>query len=260
MAAKYVINKTATGYTFALQATNGQNVGVSQVFKTLEAAQAGVESVRKVASTAGVEDQTAEEVNKLENPKFELYKDKKGEFRFRLLDTEGQNILVSEGYTTLKACQNGIASVAKNSVAETVLLPEEDAPKADESKEEKAPKAEKPAKKAKKEAKKEEAKKGFAKPTFKDLEVIIRPVITEKSMSLMQDENKVTLVVRPDANKTEIKLAFERIYQVTVTSVKVSNVKPKTTTRGTRYHGKISGYKKAVVTIAEGEAIDLFKE
>ena len=101
---------------------------------------------------------------------------------------------------------------------------------------------------------------GFPKATERDFAVIVKPVITEKSMALMQNENKVTLKVLPDANKTEIKLAFERIFQVKVIDVKVSNVKTKLTTRGTRYQGKISGYKKAVVTIAEGEAIDLFKE
>ena len=106
----------------------------------------------------------------------------------------------------------------------------------------------------------EAAKKSFPKATERDYEVIVKPVITEKSMTLMQDENKVTLKVLDSANKTEIKLAFERIFQVKVIDVKVSNVRTKVTTRGTRYTGKISGYKKAIVTIAEGEAIDLFKE
>ena len=99
----------------------------------------------------------------------------------------------------------------------------------------------------------------FSKATERDFAVIVKPVITEKSMSLMQNENKVTLKVLPDANKTEVKLAFERIFQVKVIDVKIANVKTKLTTRGTRYQGKISGYKKAIVTIAEGEAIDLFK-
>ena len=100
----------------------------------------------------------------------------------------------------------------------------------------------------------------FPKATERDFAVIVKPVITEKSMALMQNENKVTLKVLPDANKTEVKLAFERIFQVKVVDVKISNVRTKLTTRGTRYQGKISGYKKAIVTIAEGEAIDLFKE
>ena len=103
-------------------------------------------------------------------------------------------------------------------------------------------------------------KYNFSKPTERDFAVIKQPRITEKTMSLMQDQNKVTVEVAADANKTEVKLAFERIFQVKVTDVKISNVRAKSTTRGTRYKGVISGYKKAIVTIAEGEAIDLFKD
>jgi large subunit ribosomal protein L23 len=103
-------------------------------------------------------------------------------------------------------------------------------------------------------------KHNFSKPTERDFEVIKQPRITEKTMSLMQDQNKVTVEVAADANKTEVKLAFERIFQVKVTDVKISNVRAKSTTRGTRYKGVISGYKKAIVTINEGEAIDLFKD
>ena len=103
-------------------------------------------------------------------------------------------------------------------------------------------------------------KHNFSKPTERDFAVIKQPRITEKTMSLMQDQNKVTVEVAEDANKTEVKLAFERIFQVKVVDVKVSNVAAKSTTRGTRYKGSISGYKKAIVTIKEGEAIDLFKD
>ena len=108
--------------------------------------------------------------------------------------------------------------------------------------------------------KKTEAAKRFPKATEKDFTVIVKPLITEKTMALMQNENKVTVKVLDSANKTEIKLAFERIFQVKVTDVKVLNQRAKETTRGTRYAGRISGFKKAVVTVAEGEAIDLFKE
>ena len=108
--------------------------------------------------------------------------------------------------------------------------------------------------------KKAENTNRFPKATEKDFQVIVKPLITEKTMSLMQNENKVTVKVLESANKTEIKLAFERIFQVKVTDVKVLNQRAKETTRGTRYAGRISGYKKAVVTVAEGEAIDLFKE
>ena len=119
-----------------------------------------------------------------------------------------------------------------------------------------------PAKKATKkvEEKKEAPKKSFGKATLRDDEVIIDPVITEKTMALMQNTNKVTVRVNAGANKTEIKLAFQRIFQVEVDSVKVINVLAKKKTRGGRYQGTVSGYKKAVVAIHEGEAIDLFRE
>ena len=106
----------------------------------------------------------------------------------------------------------------------------------------------------------EAPKNSFQKPTERDFAVILKPVITEKSMAAMQNSNKVTVKVAKDANKTEVKLAFERIFQVKVVDVAIANVHAKATTRGTRYHGYIQGYKKAIVTIASGEAIDLFRE
>ena len=100
----------------------------------------------------------------------------------------------------------------------------------------------------------------FLKPTAHDYSVIIEPLITEKTMALMQNENKVTMKVLKTANKTEIKDAFERIFKVKVVGVNVVNQKPKATTRGGRYQGKIQGFKKAILTLAEGNAVDLFKE
>jgi large subunit ribosomal protein L23 len=79
-------------------------------------------------------------------------------------------------------------------------------------------------------------------------------------MALMQNANKVTVKVAKNSNKVEIKEAFQKIFQVKVTDVKVINVESKTTTRGGRYQGSIPGFKKAIVTVASGEAIDLFKE
>lgn len=118
--------------------------------------------------------------------------------------------------------------------------------------------AKKPAKKA--EEKKVEAPKKFGQPTIADFSIISTPVITEKTMALMQNTNKVTMRVSASANKTAIKYAFQRIFQVKVDSVKVSNVSAKSKSRGGRYQGTVSGYKKAVIAIHEGEAIDLFKE
>ena len=91
-------------------------------------------------------------------------------------------------------------------------------------------------------------------------DVILKPVITEKSMALLQNENKVTVKVADWSNKDEIKLSFQRLYQVKVVDIKIVNVNAKEKSRGGRYKGFIGGYKKAIVTIAEGEAVDLFKE
>ena len=124
MASKFVVKKTNTGYNFLLIATNGQPVGNSQVYKALKSAQLGVESVRKAAAAETIEDLTAKEIVEQKNPKFVIYLDKAGEFRFRLQASNGQNVLASEGYTTLAACKNGIASVIKNAAVAVVELPE----------------------------------------------------------------------------------------------------------------------------------------
>ena len=93
-----------------------------------------------------------------------------------------------------------------------------------------------------------------------DFDVIVEPVITEKTMSLMQEQNKVTVRVSGKANRADVKKAFEKVFGVKVTQVNIVNVPAKETTRGGRYKGTISGFKKAVVTVKEGQAIDLFKE
>lgn len=74
----------------------------------------GVESVRKNAAEAKLEDQTVAEVAAVTNPKFEMYTDKAGEFRFRLKARNGEIIAVSEGYKAKASCLNGIDSVRRN--------------------------------------------------------------------------------------------------------------------------------------------------
>ena len=100
----------------------------------------------------------------------------------------------------------------------------------------------------------------LSKATIHDFDVIIEPVITEKTMSLMQEQNKVTLKVSRKANRADVKKAFEAVFGVKALNVNIINVPSKETTRGGRYKGTISGFKKAIVTIADGEALDLFKE
>ena len=113
---KFVIKKTKSGVKFDLKATNGQVIATSEVYTTLANCKKGIASVVKNAPVANIEDQTVEGYAVLKNPKFEMYTDKAGEFRFRLKATNGQIVAVSEGYTTKPKCQNGIASVAKNAV------------------------------------------------------------------------------------------------------------------------------------------------
>lgn len=111
---KFVVKNTNTGVKFDLKAANGQVIATSEVYSSEAACRNGIESVRKNAPAAAVENQTVEGYAVEKNPKFEIYTDKAGEFRFRLKATNGQVIAVSEGYTTLANCENGVASVKKN--------------------------------------------------------------------------------------------------------------------------------------------------
>lgn len=111
---KFVIRNTNTGFKFDLKASNGEVIATSEVYETLASARNGVKSVANNAPVANVEDQTVEEFEKQKHPKFEMYTDKAGEFRFRLKAKNGEVIAVSEGYKTKASCENGIASVKKN--------------------------------------------------------------------------------------------------------------------------------------------------
>ena len=111
---KFVIRNVATGIKFDLKATNGQVIATSEVYTTAAACRNGIESVMKNAPIANVENQTEENFEVMKHPKFEMYEDKSGEFRFRLKATNGQVIAVSEGYTAKAGCLNGIESVQKN--------------------------------------------------------------------------------------------------------------------------------------------------
>lgn len=112
--AKFEIKESASGIKFNLLASNGQVIGVSEIYSGKEACLNGIESVRKNAETANLEDLTADPVVEAVNPKFEIYTDKAGEFRFRLKARNGEIILSSEGYKAKASCENGIESVRKN--------------------------------------------------------------------------------------------------------------------------------------------------
>lgn len=113
---KFVISTVKTGVKFNLKAGNGQVIATSEVYTTAAACKNGIASVQKNAPVANVEDQTVEGYAEAKNPKFEIYADKAGEFRFRLKAGNGQVIAVSEGYSSKASCENGIESVKKNAV------------------------------------------------------------------------------------------------------------------------------------------------
>ena len=121
---KFVIRKTNTGFKFDLKAGNGEVIATSEVYTTEDACRKGVASVQRNAPVAAVEDQTVEGYAAEKHPKFEVYTDKAGEFRFRLKATNGQIIAVSEGYKAMASCMNGIESVKKNAVDAPVVKAE----------------------------------------------------------------------------------------------------------------------------------------
>jgi len=87
-------------------------------------------------------------------------------------------------------------------------------------------------------------------------DVIKAPIVTEKSADLVQNQNTITFSVACDANKTQIKQAVEKIFNVKVESVNTINVKPNKKRVG-RYVGKTNKVKKAIVKLKEGSSIEL---
>ena len=88
-------------------------------------------------------------------------------------------------------------------------------------------------------------------------DVLKKPVLTEKSLALQTEENKYTFDVDLDANKTEVKIAVEKLFNVKVEKVNIMNVKAK---RMGRYEGKTNKRRKAIVKLAEGNSINYFDE
>ena len=87
-------------------------------------------------------------------------------------------------------------------------------------------------------------------------DILLAPVISEKSYGLL-DENKYTFEVAPDANKTSIKIAVEQVFNVTVTNVNTLNRQGKRKRTKTGF-GRRKDVKRAIVTLADGQRIDIF--
>lgn len=118
---KFVIKTTATGLKFDLKASNGEVIATSEVYTSVTSCRAGISSVRRNAPTAQVEDQTVEGYEKLKHPKFEVYVDKAGEFRFRLKAANGRIVAIGEGYKAKANCLHGIESIKKNAPEAAVV-------------------------------------------------------------------------------------------------------------------------------------------
>lgn len=111
---KFVVKEAKGGLRFNLKAGNGEVIGVSQVYATEDTCLNGIASVKKNAVEAKLEDQTVADFAPVTNPKFEVYKDKAGEFRYRLKARNGEIVLSGEGYKAKASCLNGIDSIRRN--------------------------------------------------------------------------------------------------------------------------------------------------
>ena len=123
---KFVIREKNGKYSFRLKASNGEIIAASQMYKSLQTCKAGIKSVRSNAPAANLEDQTKEGFAVQKHPKFEVYVDNAGEFRFRLKAKNGQIVATGEGYKTKAGCMNGIESIRKNAPDAEVVEEQKD--------------------------------------------------------------------------------------------------------------------------------------
>ena len=125
---KFIIKKTPTGaFNFSLYAANMEKIAVaSQVYSTKAACKKGMESIGKHAAKCiaedRVEDQTLQKPTEKTCPKFEIYFDKAGLYRYRLIASNGESIAMSEeGYKSKSGVMNGIKSVSINAVGAEIV-------------------------------------------------------------------------------------------------------------------------------------------
>ena len=119
---KFLVKASESGGChFNLQASNGKTVASSQLYSSVDSCKKGIASVKNNCA-AEIEDQTKKNFESLKHPKYEVYKDKGGAFRFRLTAANGQHILASQGYTTKDNCLHGIQSVKNNAPDADIVL------------------------------------------------------------------------------------------------------------------------------------------
>jgi len=89
-------------------------------------------------------------------------------------------------------------------------------------------------------------------------EIVVKPLVTEKSSAAYQNRKEYAFVVRPDANKHQIRLALEKLFGVTVTRVRTMQMRRREVTRA-KTRGASARWKKAIVTLKEGDSIAVFE-
>lgn len=115
------IRRVSTGYKFDLRSANGEVIATSEVFKSEAACRKSIASVRRNAPVAYLADLTLEEI--CPNPRFEVYLDRSGQYRFRLRSRNGNIIAASENYTAKSNCLDGIDAVRRYATCQEDEIP-----------------------------------------------------------------------------------------------------------------------------------------
>lgn len=196
---KYVIRKSKTGFYFNVEATNGQVIATAQQYKSKPSCKKAIDALKKLAKSP-IEDLTIKDGPKYPNPKWQVYQDRKKEFRFRLVASNGNNLIWGEGYSTMQACKAGVLSVQANVNSEIE----------DKAVAEKKPAAKKPAEKktaAKKTAKKPAAKKAAKKPAKK---TTAKKAVKKPAKKTAAKKTTAKKAVKKPAKKTTAKKAVKK--------------------------------------------------
>lgn len=118
---RFCIRAVASGVKFDLLAANGECVLTSEVYSSAAACRKGIASIQRIVSRAAVEDLTLEAPPTAANPKFQIYRDRAGQYRFRLKARNGETVAVSQGYGAKSSCLLGVESVRRNAACAAVL-------------------------------------------------------------------------------------------------------------------------------------------
>jgi uncharacterized protein YegP (UPF0339 family) len=123
---KFIIRKTENGnFVFRLIAPNRETIATGEAYTSLGACKTGIASIQKIVQTAEIEDQTVAKPVTVANPKWEIYIDEAGLFRFRLRARNGEIVAVSASYKTKANCKNGIKSISINAPTASVVREED---------------------------------------------------------------------------------------------------------------------------------------